>query len=102
MRLGAATLLLLRKMGFKRAGTMARGLLGRRGGRIATGLKIGAAAAGLFGISSLFGGGFDDGDDAPDSSEVDSQIQDQNLALREAKVLILEKHIGLTLEEIPL
>ena len=102
MRLGAATLLLLRKMGFKRAGTMARSLLGRRGGRIATGLKIGAAAAGLFGISSLFGGGFDDGDDAPDSSEVDSQILDQNQAFREAKLDSPQNAIGLTLvEELP-
>ena len=81
---------------------MARSLLGRRGGRIATGLKIGAAAAGLFGISSLFGGGFDDGDDAPDSSEVDSQILDQNQAFREAKLDSPQNAIGLTLvEELP-
>ena len=102
MRLGAATLLLLRKMGFKRAGGMARSLLGRRGSRIATGLQIGATAAGLFGISSLFGGGFDDGDDAPDSSEVDSQILDQNQALREASLDSPVSTLGLiALEEIP-
>ena len=81
---------------------MARSLLGRRGSRIATGLQIGAAAAGLFGISSLFGGGFDDGDDAPDSSEVDSQILDQNQAFREAKLDSPQNAIGLTLvEELP-
>ena len=103
IRLGAATLLLLRKMGFKRAGTMARSLLGRRGSRIATGLQIGATAAGLFGISSLFGGGFDDGDDAAaDSSEVDSQIQEQNLALREKSLDSPISTLGfIALEEIP-
>ena len=35
---------------------MARSLLGRSGRRIATGLQIGAATAGFFGLNSLFGG----------------------------------------------
>ena len=77
LRIGAATLMLLRKMGFKRAGMMARSLLGRSGRRIATGLQIGAATAGFFGLNSLFGGGLDGGGGSS-SDQVDREILDQN------------------------
>ena len=83
LRIGAATLMLLRKMGFKRAGMMARSLLGRSGRRIATGLQIGAATAGFFGLNSLFGGGLDGGGGSS-SDQVDREILDQNQDIKDA------------------
>ena len=83
LRIGAATLMLLRKMGFKRAGMMARSLLGRSGRRIATGLQIGAATAGFFGLNSLFGGGLDGGGGSS-SDQVDREILDQNQEIKDA------------------
>ena len=75
--------MLLRKMGFKRAGMMARSLLGRSGRRIATGLQIGAATAGFFGLNSLFGGGLDGGGGSS-SDQVDREILDQNQDIKDA------------------
>ena len=101
LRIGAATLMLLRKMGFKRAGMMARSLLGRSGRRIATGLQIGAATAGFFGLNSLFGGGLDGGGGSS-SDQVDREILDQNQQIKDAYEAGLTHTIGMTaLESIP-
>lgn len=101
LRIGAATLLLLRKMGFKRAGMMARSLLGRSGRRIATGLQIGAATAGFFGLNSLFGGGLDGGGGSS-SDQVDREILDQNQDIKDAYEAGLTHTIGMTaLESLP-
>ena len=101
LRIGAATLMLLRKMGFKRAGMMARSLLGRSGRRIATGLQIGAATAGFFGLNSLFGGGLDGGGGSS-SDQMDREILDQNQEIKDAYEAGLTHTIGMTaLESIP-
>ena len=101
LRIGAATLMLLRKMGFKRAGMMARSLLGRSGRRIATGLQIGAATAGFFGLNSLFGGGLDGGGGSS-SDQVDREILDQNQDIKDAYEAGLTHTIGMTaLESFP-
>ena len=101
LRIGAATLMLLRKMGFKRAGMMARSLLGRSGRRIATGLQIGAATAGFFGLNSLFGGGLDGGGGSS-SDQVDREILDQNQDIKDAYEAGLTHTIGMTaLESLP-
>ena len=61
VRLGAASLLLLKKLGIKGAGGLARGLLGGRGRALVGALQIGTAAAGFFGLNNfLFGNNNDD------------------------------------------
>ena len=60
MRLGAASLLLLKKLGVKGAGGLARGLLGGKGRAIAGALQIGTAAAGFIGLERFLFGGKDD------------------------------------------
>ena len=56
IRLGAAALLLLKKMGLRKAGGLARGLLGGRGKALATVLEVAGTAAAVGGISTLLGG----------------------------------------------
>ena len=60
MRLGAASLLLLKKLGVKGAGGLARGLLGGKGRAIAGALQIGTAAAGFIGLERFLFGGKDE------------------------------------------
>ena len=67
IRLGAASLFLLKKLGLKGAGGLARALLGGRGRAIGTGLQIAATAGGFFALEKLFDGN-DGGDD--DSGEM--------------------------------
>ena len=57
IRLGAATLLLLKKMGLRKAGGLARGLLGKRGQALATVLEVAGTAAAIGGLSQLISGG---------------------------------------------
>lgn len=57
IRLGAATLLLLKKMGLRKAGGLARGLLGGRGRALATVLEVAGTVAAIGGLSQLLGGG---------------------------------------------
>ena len=57
IRIGAATALLLRKLGFKSAGGLARGLLGRRGAAIGTGIQAATAAAGFIALQNFLSGG---------------------------------------------
>ena len=66
IRLGAASLFLLKKLGLKGAGGLARALLGGRGRALGTGLQLAATAGGFFALERLFGG--DDGGD--DSGEM--------------------------------
>ena len=68
IRLGAASLFLLKKLGLKGAGGLARALLGGRGRAIGTGLQIAATAGGFFALEKLFDG--DDGGDDDDSGEM--------------------------------
>ena len=63
IRLGAASLFLLKKLGLKGAGGLARALLGGRGRAIGTGLQLAATAGGFFALEKLF-----DGDDGGDDS----------------------------------
>jgi len=63
VRLGAASLLLLKKLGIKGAGGLARGLLGGRGRALVGALQIGTAAAGFFGLNNFLFGNNDGGDD---------------------------------------
>ena len=60
IRLGAASLFLLKKLGLKGAGGLARALLGGRGRALGTGLQLAATAGGFFALERLFGGGDDD------------------------------------------
>ena len=60
VRLGAASLLLLKKLGIKGAGGLARGLLGGRGRALVGALQIGTAAAGFFGLNNFLFGNNDD------------------------------------------
>ena len=57
IRIGAATALLLRKLGLKSAGGLARGLLGRRGAAIGTGIQAATAAAGFIALQNFLSGG---------------------------------------------
>ena len=57
IRLGAATLLLLKKMGLRKAGGLARGLLGKRGQALATVLEVAGTVAAVGGLSQLISGG---------------------------------------------
>ena len=59
IRLGAATALLLRKLGLKSAGGIARGLLGRRGAALGTGIQVATAAAGFIALQNFLSGGGD-------------------------------------------
>ena len=63
IRLGAASLFLLKKLGLKGAGGLARALLGGRGRALGTGLQLAATAGGFFALEKLF-----DGDDGGDDS----------------------------------
>ena len=67
IRLGAASLFLLKKLGLKGAGGLARALLGGRGRALGTGLQLAATAGGFFALEKLFDG--DDGGD-DDSGEM--------------------------------
>ena len=64
IRLGAAALLLLKKMGLRKAGGLARGLLGGRGRALATVLEVAGTAAAIGGISKLL-----EGDSQPDDTK---------------------------------
>ena len=70
IRLGAASLMLLKRLGLKGAGGLARGLLGRRGGRLGSLIQLGATAASFIALENFFSGrgqsdedasGFNDG-----------------------------------------
>ena len=56
IRLGAASLMLLKKLGIKGAGGLARGLMGRRGGRLGTLIQLGATAATFFALDKFVSG----------------------------------------------
>ena len=56
IRLGAATLLLLKKMGFRKAGGLARGLLGPRGKALAGVLELAGTVAAVGALSKLLQG----------------------------------------------
>ena len=56
IRLGAAALLLLKKMGLRKAGGLARGLLGGRGRALATVLEVAGTTLAIGGISKLLEG----------------------------------------------
>ena len=64
IRLGAAALLLLKKMGLRKAGGLARGLLGGRGRALATVLEVAGTVAAIGGISKLL-----EGDSQPDDTK---------------------------------
>ena len=70
IRLGAASLMLLKRLGLRGAGGLARGLLGRRGGRLGSLIQLGATAASFIALENFFSGrgqsdedasGFNDG-----------------------------------------
>ena len=63
LRIGAATLLLLKKFGLRGAGGLARNLLGPRGRAIGTALQVAGTAATFLGIQNLIGGAFGGGED---------------------------------------
>ena len=63
LRIGAATLLLLKKFGLRGAGGLARNLLGPRGRAIGTALQVATTAATFLGIQNLIGGAFGGGED---------------------------------------
>ena len=56
IRLGAASLMLLKKLGIKGAGGLARGLMGRRGGRLGSLIQLGATAATFFALDKFVSG----------------------------------------------
>ena len=56
IRLGAASLMLLKKLGIRGAGGLARGLMGRRGGRLGTLIQLGATAATFFALDKFVSG----------------------------------------------
>ena len=70
IRLGAASLMLLKRLGLRGAGGLARGLLGRRGGKLGSLIQLGATAASFIALENFFSGrgqsdedasGFNDG-----------------------------------------
>jgi len=72
IRLGAAALLLLKKMGLRKAGGLARGLLGGRGRALATVLEVAGTAAAIGGISKLL-----EGDGQPDDTKEEQSPEAQ-------------------------
>ena len=63
LRIGAATLLLIKRFGLRGAGGLARNLLGPRGRAIGTALQVAGTAATFLGIQNLIGGAFGGGED---------------------------------------
>jgi len=63
LRIGAATLLLLKKFGLRGAGGLARNLLGPKGRAVGTALQVAGTAATFLGIQNLIGGAFGGGED---------------------------------------
>ena len=64
IRLGAASLMLLKRLGLRGAGGLARGLLGRRGGRLGSLIQLGATAASFIALENFFSGRGQSDDDA--------------------------------------
>ena len=65
IRIAAATATLLQRLGLKRAGGVAKALLGSKGRAIGTGLQIATAAAGFLSLQNFLSGGRDnEGDQA--------------------------------------
>jgi len=56
IRLGAASLMLLKRLGLRGAGGLARGLLGRRGGKLGSLIQLGATAASFIALENFFSG----------------------------------------------
>ena len=61
VRLGAAAMMLLSKLGLKSAGGLAASLLGGKGRLIGRGLQLAATAGGFIALENLFSGGSDKG-----------------------------------------
>jgi hypothetical protein len=57
VRLGAATMMLLKRLGLKSAGRLATSLLGGKGRLIGRGLQLAATAGGFIALENLFSGG---------------------------------------------
>ena len=57
VRLGAATMMLLKRLGLKSAGRLAASLLGGKGRLIGRGLQLAATAGGFIALENLFSGG---------------------------------------------
>jgi hypothetical protein len=64
IRLGAASLMLLKRLGLRGAGGLARGLLGRRGGKLGSLIQLGATAASFIALENFFSGRGQSDDDA--------------------------------------